>query len=255
MLLVLVTTLAMPPPPAADWVVLFRPDSLAIYPRAALRPAPPPAPLATFALPPPLALTHLYPPRTHLTHSRAPPAGPRPPLPFAPAHGPTFAVLTSSRLLLFHPQQLPATPVAAWRMNVIQCPLHTRWHATSAGPAPPDADSPIDRGWMDIVPGAQGVWVGWQRGDTAGVLRAEIGVDKAGNHCASSCPSHTTHHADPDSRSNGPNDVACRDASAVSRRRPTYEDTLHASVHVVHLSAVPGERRNDCGKSGGRPRV
>lgn len=38
---------------------------------------------------------------------------------------------------------------------------------------------------MDIVPGVQGVWVGWQRGATTGVLRAEVGVDKAGNHCAS----------------------------------------------------------------------
>ncbi|KIR28672.1 hypothetical protein I309_02598 [Cryptococcus deuterogattii LA55] len=41
---------------------------------------------------------------------------------------------------------------------------------------------------MDIVPGAQGVWVGWQRGNTTGVLRAEIGIDKAGNHFIQTLP-------------------------------------------------------------------
>ncbi|OXH30157.1 hypothetical protein J008_03988 [Cryptococcus neoformans] len=73
-------------------------------------------------------------------------------------------------------------------MHVVHCPLHTRWHATSAGPAPPHDGTHIDSGWLDLVPGVRGVWVGWERGNTSGVLRAEIGVDKAGNHFIQTVP-------------------------------------------------------------------
>lgn len=199
------------PSPAADWLVLFRGGTLAIYPHAALRPAPAGPPLATFPFPPPLAIAHLYPPRTHLPHARAAPAGPRPPLAAPP--GPTFTVLTASTLFLFHPQQLADSP--GWRMHVVHCPLHTRWHATSAGPPPPHDGTHIDSGWLDLVPGVRGVWVGWERGNTSGVLRAEIGVDKAGNHCAclACC---TACHADPArSYPDGPIDLACTDSSSL----------------------------------------
>ncbi|WVF65502.1 hypothetical protein IAT40_000230 [Kwoniella sp. CBS 6097] len=190
--------------PDGRWSIFFHPNlsdeggTLAIYSSALFSPLSTPnnvVPLATFPLVSrPLAITHLYPPRIHLPNARAPPCGPTPPPNHDPAHGPSFIVLQSSGLLLFHPQAIPTSgpiqidgqiPVGGetWTMNVLRAPLHMRWHATAGGIVPPEDGWSVARGWMGLVPGNKGVWVGWEtREGQAGVTRAAVDVNSQGQY-------------------------------------------------------------------------
>ncbi|OCF40964.1 hypothetical protein I317_05242 [Kwoniella heveanensis CBS 569] len=191
--------------PDGRWSVFFHPNpsdeggTLAIYSSTIYSPLSTPnnvVPLATFPLiSRPLAVTHLYPPRIHLVNGRAPPFGPKPPPNHDSTRGPTFLVLQSSGLLLFHPQAIPTPgpiqidgqiPISAgetWTMNVLRAPLHMRWHAAAGGVVPPEDGWSVDRGWMGLVPGNRGVWVGWEKRDgQVGVTRAAVDVDSQGHY-------------------------------------------------------------------------
>ncbi|KAK8844098.1 hypothetical protein IAR55_006892 [Kwoniella newhampshirensis] len=182
-----------------DWVIIYHPHvsaeggNLVVYPSTLLSPVATPTSVPITTLPlntEPLALIHLYPPRTQLTHSRAPPFGPRPPANYDTSHGPSFVLLTNSNILLFHPQQVhiparldvqpPIGSSVSWTTNVLRCPLHTRWHALPGEVGPVEDVRTISKGWLGLVPGNEGVWVGWERDGEAGVIRAEIGEDRLG---------------------------------------------------------------------------
>ncbi|WWD21245.1 hypothetical protein CI109_105729 [Kwoniella shandongensis] len=187
--------------PEGDWTVIYHPNpsspssvnggNVAIYLyTTVLSPITTPTsvvPLASFPIASePLAITHLYPPRTHLSHSRAPPCGPRLPANQDPSHGPSFLVLTATNLLLFHPQ--PVATSTSWSMTVLRCPLHTRWHAVAGEMGPVENDWKVRKGWMGLVTGNEGVWIGWERDGEVGVVRAEIGVDRSGGSYLQTTP-------------------------------------------------------------------
>ncbi|WVO15422.1 hypothetical protein L204_103080 [Cryptococcus depauperatus] len=189
--------------PSGEWIVFFHPNTtdnqggtLAIYPQTILSPIAAPSttvPFATFALDSgPLAVTHLYPPRTFLAHSRAPPQGPRPPVGHDDARGPTFVVLTTAQILLFYPRPVSVSSQMdgrlTWAMNVLGCPLFTVWHSTSDRPAPSKNDEKISRGWMAIVSGNEGVWAGWESKGRSGVVKANIGMDVDGRYFMQTIP-------------------------------------------------------------------
>ncbi|WVR09025.1 hypothetical protein IAU60_006085 [Kwoniella sp. DSM 27419] len=198
-----------------DWTVIFHPNpsdeggTLAIYTSIIMSPVSTPSnivPLATFPLvSKPLATTHLYPPRTHLPHSRAAPLGPAPPTNLNSTRGPTFLVLLASSLILFHPQEIPTTvaidarvptaPTTAWTMSFLQCPLHTRWHATIGGNLPPEDGWTIRKGWMGLIPGDRHVWVGWEREDEVGVTAAAVGVNGNGTYHLQTIPMPSLLHS------------------------------------------------------------
>ncbi|KAE8543548.1 hypothetical protein D1P53_000263 [Cryptococcus gattii VGV] len=162
-----------PPPPGGRLGDTLPPRLPRDLPPRCTPPRPPPR-APRHVLPPPPARPHPPLPPTHPPHTLTrSPRRPTPPPPLCPRPRPR---LHRPHIL----QTLPLPPAAAARNS-------TR-HLAHECPNAPDDDSPIDRGWMDIVPGAQGVWVGWQRGNTTGVLRAEIGVDKAGNHFIQTLP-------------------------------------------------------------------
>lgn len=116
--------------------------------------------------------------------------GPHPPSTYSPTQGPAFLVLTSTGIILFHPQVLPPPPGTLsagveyepqYAYNTLKCPLHTRWYATSGGMAPPDIGR-VDRGWAGIVRGDEGVWFAYEDTEVFGLLRAEV-VIKDGKAC------------------------------------------------------------------------
>ncbi|WVQ93178.1 hypothetical protein IAU59_000242 [Kwoniella sp. CBS 9459] len=196
--------------PDGRWSIFFHPNpsdeggTLAIYSSTIFSPLSTPnnvVPLATFPLVSrPLAITHLYPPRVHLPNARAPPLGPRPPPNHNPTRGPTFLVLLPTGLMFFHPQAIPTSaPIQidgqilmggeTWTMSVLRAPLHMRWHATAGGVVPPENGWLAARGWMGLVPGNKGVWVGWEKGDgQAGVTRAAVDVDDQGRFFVQTTP-------------------------------------------------------------------
>lgn len=115
--------------------------------------------------------------------------GPHPPSTYSPSQGPAFLVLTSTGVILFHPQLIPPPPGSLIGVDVepqyayaaLKCPLHTRWYATSGGVTPPDIGR-VDRGWAGIVRGDEGVWFAYEDTEVHGVLRAEV-VIKDGKAC------------------------------------------------------------------------
>lgn len=198
--------------PDGRWVVIFHANLppneggiLAIYPSTILSPAAivsPVNPHATFTLPSlPLAIHHFPRPRIWTKDGRSPPCGPRPPLTHDSSLGPSFLVLISSAILLCFPHSqfehvmidtrgsalnpLSQSPRITWRMEMIQCPLHTRWRTTAGGAVmvPPDIGIRARRGWMGSVPGDEGVWVAYEAGREVKVVRVEVGEDSLKREC------------------------------------------------------------------------
>ena len=191
------------------WIIVFHPSpvgesgTLAIYPSSILSPTAKPSsvvPLTTLSLSSsPLATQHLYPTHSHISPSQALPLGPRPPPSYDPTRGPTFLLLTASSILLFHPQLLesngdpnPVRDTATsrnlqqWGMNVLRCPIHTRWHANVGDPLPVEAGPRARRGWTGLVAGNEGVWCAVEVGRELRVLRAEVGSHGSRRYCQSS---------------------------------------------------------------------
>lgn len=162
--------------------------------------------VASFPLPsPPLALLHVYPPRTRLGaggREAAPALGPSPP----PGHsasrtrGPTLVVLTSELVYYFHPHPLPAMttldtrssaampgesvsgavgggPPLSWTINALRCPLGARAYADLANPGPVTSNFYAQRGWLSMVGGSDGVWAAVERDGVLSALRIDIGLD------------------------------------------------------------------------------
>ena len=120
--------------------------------------------------------------------------GPHPPSTYHPSPGPAFLVLTSTGVILFHPQAVPPAPgqpmmgtngmgdlEQPYAYATLKCPLHTRWYASSGGMPPPDIGR-VDRGWAGIVRGDEGVWFAYEDTEVHGILRAEV-IIKDGKAC------------------------------------------------------------------------
>ncbi|WVQ74420.1 hypothetical protein IAR50_004021 [Cryptococcus sp. DSM 104548] len=181
--------------PTGEWIVAYHPNpqhggTLAIYPQSTLSPTATlqsVAPLATFQLSSePLAITHLYTPRTHLSHARSLPRGPSPPPGHDPSRGPTFTILTAHQVLLIHPQAIPPAGglnvPPSWAMSCIQSSIWTRSFSKDGVPGPQESGKPIERGWMDSVAGNRGVWIGYEAEGKVGVVRADVDVDGNGDY-------------------------------------------------------------------------
>ena len=190
------------------WIVVFHPSpagesgTIAIYPSSILSPTVNPSsvvPLTTLSLSSsPLANQHLYPTHFHTSTSRALQLGPRPPPSHNATRGPTFLLLTTTSLLLFHPHLLGSDPETSlvrdtapngslqqWGMNVLRCPIHTRWHANVGEPPPLEAGPRARRGWIGLMVGEEGVWCAVEIGREVRVLRAEVGSHGSGRYCQS----------------------------------------------------------------------
>lgn len=198
--------------PSEDWIVVFHPTlsspsqiaeggTLAIYPSSVISPLALPnttVPFATFPLASdPLSIIHLYHPpnSTSTALGRGSHAGPRAPASYSSTQGPALVVLTSTGLILFHPQAIPSplqgpaniannTNTVQYGTTVLRCPLHTRWYAASGGAVPPEIGR-ADRGWGGVVQGDTGVWFAYEDRGVLGVIRAEVIVKdgKVGELC------------------------------------------------------------------------
>jgi hypothetical protein len=173
-------------------------------------------PMCNFSLSAPvLAMTHVYPPRTRLGAGgeAAPALGPVPP----PGHsaaktrGPTLVVLTAELVYLFHPHPLPGTVVldtqsshsiptgsvsatgsgaAAplnWTINALRCPLGARSYADIANAGPMTSSYRVQRGWLGMVGGSDGVWAAVERNGELSVIRIDIGLDANNIPCELGC--------------------------------------------------------------------
>lgn len=161
---------------------------------------------ANFPMGPPLAVLHVYPPRTRLNGDKAAPAlGPTPPPGHGAAcsHGPTLVVLTADMVYFLHPHPVPATIVldtrssaAAphesvsatttgeahlnWTINALKCPIGSRSYtdlssvATQQGVNTPYG---AQRGWLGMVGGNDAVWAAVEKDGDVRIIRIEIGLD------------------------------------------------------------------------------
>lgn len=174
-------------------------------------------PIARFPFPtPPLAMLHVYPPRTRLGEGGREAAlalGPSPPPGHAAAraHGPSLVVLTSELVYFFHPHPLPGlttldtrssaampgssvsgagAPALNWTINALRCPLGARAYADLANQGPVTSNLYAQRGWLGMVGGNDGVWAAVERDGVLSVLRVDIGLDANNIPCewgSSSC--------------------------------------------------------------------
>ncbi|RXK39007.1 hypothetical protein M231_03737 [Tremella mesenterica] len=199
--------------PCGRWIIIFHPTTsssssslgketqggtLTIYHSLILSPAVRPgsiAPHASFHLPHrPLVAVHLYPKRLNTPIGRAPPLGPSPSGGYDEKKGPTLLVLlpTGVYLIYYQPQ---ADPLAAsqgidvaWGMHLLKCPIHMRYYSLTGDRQPPEMGWKIRRGWMEMVRGSEGVWVGWEREGKAGVTKIDVGQDEFGRYFLRSTP-------------------------------------------------------------------
>lgn len=184
--------------PCGKWTTIFHPNpplpnqvveggTLAIYSSVALL-SPIQnnqggvSPLASFPLNSDvLGIQYLYPARQYIPgkDTRSKFRGPLLPKGYTGENGPALTVLLPTSLILLHPQQtIPAQPGSGkgYMIGMLTCPLHTRWHASPGGSMPPETGWKVDRGWIGLVGGDEGVWLGWERKGERGVVRAEVGV-------------------------------------------------------------------------------
>jgi len=164
-------------------------------------------PLASFPMTPPLAVLHVYPPRTRLSGQTAAPAlGPSAPPGHVAArtHGPTLVVLTADLVYFLHPHPVPATVVldtrssaAAphesvsatekgesaplnWTINALKCSIGSRSYTDLSSVATQPAAYPLygaQRGWLGMVGGNDGVWAAVEKDGDVRVIRIDIGLD------------------------------------------------------------------------------
>ncbi|WRT69112.1 uncharacterized protein IL334_006096 [Kwoniella shivajii] len=192
--------------PSGEWTIIFHSNpsdngsTLAIYPSSISSPLSTSSnviPLATFSLPsPPISVAHLYPPRIQLTTSRTPPCGPRPPPNHDISHGPTFVVLLESGIWYFYAVPVQNGQVTSWNMTFLRAPLRSRFHAIAGSDGPSEDGFKVKRGWSGLIPGNEGIWIGWEGLDELGVTRVEIGNDKHGRYYMQTIPMPTVPRVD-----------------------------------------------------------
>lgn len=96
-----------------------------------------------------------------------------------------MVVLLPDALLFVYPQRIPGrTDGNDHQMNVLRAPLHTRAYvrvgeSVSIGTAVKKAQ----KGWLGMVEGDEGVWIGLERGGEMGVVRVDIGVEGHSRWC------------------------------------------------------------------------
>lgn len=192
--------------PDGRWVVIFHPNNgqpgglLGVYDASILSPCTTAAnvvPLTTFSLPTAvLSVHHNYPPRLYTSGGRGPSTGPKPPVTYDPVQGPSLTALCADGIYLFHPFQvidsvtldsagnLPVDMLAdstqpGWRMQMLKCPLHTRFRAVMGGSLSADTGLRASRGWLGAVAGSEAVWAGMQVKDEIRVIRVEYALDQS----------------------------------------------------------------------------
>lgn len=198
--------------PDGAWVTVFHPNPnqsggiLAIYNSSILSPATTSrnaVPLSTFSLAhAPLATHHNYSPRLHTASGRGPSRGPRPPATYDSTHGPSITIVCADGVYLFHPFRV-LDPSAldtvgsvalnlgidnsqmVWRMQMLKCPLHTRFRAIMGGTMAEDTGLRAKRAWVGAVAGSEAVWVGFEAGDEVRVVRVEYEQDQPGRFSTS----------------------------------------------------------------------
>lgn len=173
------------------YIVLFHPattgdgGTLAIYPRSILSPHASTkniAPLSTLVLPQsPLDIVHLFPSRRYTPQGLSAQEGPHPPPGYDGAQGPVFLILVPDAIFLVHP--LKTITGENWQMNVLKTPLHTRYQARSGDILHVTNGSGAISGWMGLVAGNDGVWVGLNMGERIRVLRVDVGLEETGRWC------------------------------------------------------------------------
>ncbi|ODO04809.1 hypothetical protein I350_05419 [Cryptococcus amylolentus CBS 6273] len=180
--------------PTGEWIIAYHPHpqhggTLAIYPQSILSPNAARSsitPLATFQLSSkPLAISHLYPPRTHLSRARSLPLGPSPPAGHDTSRGPTFTILTAFQVLLVHPQAIPPGSLdvsSSWVMSCIQTSIWTMGFSQDGMTGPQESGTRIERGWMSLVAGSRGVWIGYEAEGKVAVVRADVNVNENGSY-------------------------------------------------------------------------
>lgn len=177
---------------------------------------------------PPLAVLHVYPPRTRLSPSgqkAAPALGPLPP----PGHftarsrGPSIVLLSTDLIYFLHPHPLPATVVLdtrsshavptesvsaaesgnaaplSWTLNALRCPLGIRSYASLNNPGPMSSPSTYraERGWLGMVGGSDAVWAAVERDGEINVTRIDIGLDSNNMPYLATTPLPALPHAQP----------------------------------------------------------
>ncbi|ORY28812.1 hypothetical protein BCR39DRAFT_588594 [Naematelia encephala] len=183
--------------PDGEWVVTFHPypstpgGAIAIYPSSILSPMTTAQAIPTHGVFPlssaPLAITHLYPAPTHTPSGRASARGPRQPAAYSSRQGPVFLVLSSTGLSLYYPcihihrQNLDSDSINSTRyvMHDLHASLHTRCHVSHMADTTMligSASRELKKGWMGLVGGSEGVWVGWEDVNGPGIARVEIGA-------------------------------------------------------------------------------
>lgn len=190
--------------PDGSWVTIFHPNDgqpggvLGIYDSSILSPNTTSAnvtAISSFNLPCSiLAIHHNYPSRLYTSNGRGPSLGPKPPVTYDPSQGPSFTVLCSDGIYLFHPFQtlgtIPLDSVGSvpvnltaessqptYRTQMLRCPLHTRFRAVMGGAMGQDTGLRARRGWLGGVAGSEAVWVGFEVMDGIRIVRVEYGLD------------------------------------------------------------------------------
>lgn len=190
--------------PDGGWATIFHPNDgqpggvLGIYDSTILSPNTTSGnvtAISSFQLPcSVLAIHHNYPPRLYTSKGRGPALGPKPPVTYDPSQGPSFTVLCSDGIYLFHPFQTLGTipldstgqaPISLtadnslpiYRTQMLRCPLHTRFRAVMGGAMGQDTGLRARRGWIEGVAGSEAVWVGFEVMDEIRIVRVEYGLD------------------------------------------------------------------------------
>lgn len=191
--------------PDGRWVTMFHPNDgqpggvLGIYDSSILSPHTTSLnvnAISSFNLPCSiLAIHHDYPPRLYTSTGRGPSLGPKPPVTYDPTQGPSFTVLCSDGIYLFHPFQtlgniavdstgsVPLNSINGdgtqpnYRIQMLRCPLHTRFRAVMGGAMGQDTGLRARRGWIGGVAGSEAVWVGFEVMDEIRIVRVSYGLD------------------------------------------------------------------------------
>jgi hypothetical protein len=182
--------------PNGKWVTIFHPHTgqsggvLAMYNSTILSPVAVTGkvvPILTFNLSyPPLATIHNHSPRLHTAQGRGRAIGPRPLVNDESNHGPSITVVCADGIYLFHPFQTIDTSLingngqTSWRMQMLKCPLHTRFRAVMGGQLAEDTGLRAKRAWFGAVGASEAIWVGVEIQEEVRVIRVEYEQNDAG---------------------------------------------------------------------------
>ena len=189
--------------PDGKWVTIFHPHTgqsggvLAMYSINILSPVATSGkvvPILTFNLSyPPLATIHNHSPRIHTSQGRGRAIGPRPRVNDESNHGPSITVVCADGIYLFHPFQsmdsslIIGSGQLSWRMQMLKCPLHTRFRAVMGGQLADDTGLRAKRAWIGAVAASEAIWVGIEVEMEVRVIRVEYEQNDAGQFSKFSC--------------------------------------------------------------------